>query len=173
MSELVLIALLPQGMSYIGGGKKKKSSTLTVPFSLPTPTAKHTSSQQCSANIPAQVQLSACCSSGIAANSKLNFQGTEVTILLFQWNRLVDFHSSIYMSTCHRRVVFWPTLQGHSSFTMLVQEEEKSTAKTWSSEQSIFGTSNSSNITTEGRNTLLLEKGLLQATKARKPNRSP
>lgn len=90
-------------------------------------------------------------------------------ILLSQWNRLVDFHSSIYMSTCHQRDVFWPTLQGHSSFTMLVQEEEKSTAKTWSSEQSIFGTGNSSNITTEGRNTLLLDKGLLQLWKLESP----
>lgn len=90
-------------------------------------------------------------------------------ILLSQWNRLVDFHSSIYMSTCHQRVVFWPTLEGHSSFTMLVQEEEKSTAKTWSSEQSIFGTGNSSNITTEGRNTLLLDKGLIQLRKLESP----
>lgn len=101
MSELVLIALLPQGKSYIegeGGTKNHTTkipfSSFIVPFSLPTPTAKHTS-QQSSAKIPAQVQRSASCSSGIAANSKLNFQGTEVMILLSQWNRLTDFHPSI------------------------------------------------------------------------------
>lgn len=68
---------------------------------------------------------SASCISGMAANLKLNFQGTEIMILLSQWNGLVDFRSYICISTCHQGVAFWPSQQGHSSFTMVFRRRKK------------------------------------------------
>lgn len=59
--NLFLEPSLLRASPFKGGQRREnKSSSLFVPFSLPTPMAKHTT-QQCGAKIPAQVQHSASC----------------------------------------------------------------------------------------------------------------
>lgn len=145
MPKLALTALHPMQED-----RKKKSSVPAAPSPCslaPTRTPA----------IPAEVQRPASWSSVTAAISKRRLSDTKAVVLVPQWRRSAELHSSACTSSCHH---WLPSgRHGEDAAPSPHQGTEEEKTHCCSGQSITSGTGNSSSITTEGRRCLWLHTG--------------